>query len=729
MACALASVIVLWPESAYPQVKEKEIPLAPPRKDGPVNFDPSDVYFQGWLLSRDAEKLQADKHYSEALAKLQRARELFDDVATYHPMWKREMVGGRRIQTQEAIDTVAPLAIQEKEAEQREVAALEGGVIKGAPAKPLQGGPAAVPVPPVREIESLDTRRIAELEKRVQELQAELAAKPETTAPSNGSSREADRSRDIAKQRDMARADLKRALDEIAQLRQSFAAGPVREEMEKLTNRIGSLEREKAAVGQALSKSQAETLAAKADVAALQVERARLRQVESDLRRNLDLEREQMTKVTAAQQKQLSEYREQLRAATDRENKANQKIASLEETLRQVRQSFDELKLDRDNLLRERDQMSQLLQQDEGKRITALIDQNMGLGKKVREAEEKLARLNEENNANLDARLEVMRDLTIAKQNINELKREKFAQDQRMADLEKRLQSEDQNLAEGKGDPAEVQTLREMIQKQLRQQEFRRQSSQVLLDALKDTKDEKVRKAVEMYQDVQEEKLTPEELAFLGNHSVDGKFVSPFRRSQGEVDAAVAELERENQPLADVAKRAFLSQRFEASRELFSTLLERNPGDIAARCQMGVVQLRLGDFPAAAETFRKASELETSNPYAFRMLGLALYESGDLGEAIKMVEESVKLAPSNTDGRILLGKLYFEAGQEDLSEEQLKSAITYDDSSPIPHLNLAQLYAKQGKKEKGREHLNNAEERGAAPDLDLHKRLATTAPK
>lgn len=726
MACAAACAIAMWPQSAFPQTKEKEVPLAPPRKEGAaMNFDPADVFFQGWLLSRDAEKLQAEKRYSEALDKLQRARELFDNVATYFPMWKREMVGGRRIQTQESIDTVAPLAIKEKEAEQREVASLEGRVIKGAPPKPMPG-PAAAPVPPIRQVESLDTHRITELEAQVQKLQAELSAKPEPIAPSNGSSREADRSRDIAKQRDMAKADLKRAQDEIAALRAKFAAAPVQEEMQKLTDRIGSLEREKTAMGQALSKSQEDTRSAKSEIAALQAERARLMQAEADLKRNLETERKTMSEVVAGQQKQLREYQEQLRAANDREAKSNQKIAALEETLRQVRQSFDELKIDRDNLLRDRDRMAQLLEQDEGKRVTALIDQNVGLARDLRVAQESLERLNKDNNANQDSLIEATRDLAIAKQNINDLKREKFAQDQRLADLEKRLQNEDRSLAEGKGDPEEVKTLREIIQKQLRVQERRRETTQVLLDAAKEMakSDDTARKAVEMYESQVEEVLTPEQMDFVKNRPVTDSFVSPFRRSPGEVNAAVAELERENQPYADAAKRAFLNQRFEACRELFSTVLERNPGDIESRCKMGVVQLRLGDFAEAAETFRKASELDTTNPYAFRMLGLALYETGDLGEAIRVLEESVKLAPSNTDSRLLLGKIYFEAGQEDLSEEQFKSAIAYDDSTPYAHLNLAQLYAKQGKKEKGREFYKNALERGATSDLDLEQRLA-----
>ena len=155
-ACLLACACGIgWGPLAV-HAQEREIPLAPPRKsDAPANFDPADVYFQGWLLSRDAEKLQAEKRYAESLEKLQRARELFDSVATYFPMWKREMVGGRRAQTQETIDQVAPLALKEQDEEKRDLAQLEGGVMKGQSAKPLNGGIPAAPVQPSREIESL----------------------------------------------------------------------------------------------------------------------------------------------------------------------------------------------------------------------------------------------------------------------------------------------------------------------------------------------------------------------------------------------------------------------------------------------------------------------------------------------------------------------------------------------------------------------------------------------
>ena len=185
----------------------------------------------------------------------------------------------------------------------------------------------------------------------------------------------------------------------------------------------------------------------------------------------------------------------------------------------------------------------------------------------------------------------------------------------------------------------------------------------------------------------------------------------------------VAQLEQENLPYTDAAKRAYLNERFESSRELFELVLERNPGDTEARCRLGNVLMRLDNLPEASETFRRAAELSTTNPYAHRMLGYTLLEMGDPVQAIESLKKSVELAPSNANGRVMLGRAYFEAGQEAEAEEELKSAIEFDDTMHEAHFNLAYLYAQQGKKKQGLEYYRNAVIRGAAPDMELEKSL------
>lgn len=696
-----------------------------PAKGAPANFDPSDVYFQGWLLSRDAEKLQAEKRYAEATEKLIRARQLFESVSAYFPLWKPEMVKGRRTKTQELIDVVGPLAIEENKAKERSMAELEGGartgVIEGETPRPLDTGLPLAPVEPMRDLDTLETRRIAELESRVKELEADLS---QNRTPGS-SDRDASRARDLAKQRDLAQAEMKRAQDELARLRARFANEPMQEELRNLANQLQSKERERAAIGQALSQSQQETREARAQVEALNVERGRLAQKAADLERNLEQERKIQNEVIAGQQKQLRALQEELRSKNDDLAKANQKIAGLEGQLAEMKLSYDELREERDGLLRERDQMAALLKLNEGSQIDQLIDQNMGLAKQLREANEKVERLNKDHNATQDELLEAMRDLAIAKGNINGFKREKAAQDQRIAELERRLRTEAAGLAANGADAAEAEMLRAIIQKQLRIQERRRQTVEILVDAVGDKaeKDEKIKGALELFNGP-EMSLSPQELDLVKDRRVDDEFVNPFRNSPDEVNASVAQLEGSNRPFIEALSRAFVAGRFQSCRELSEMVLERNPGDAATMCRLGVIQLRLDDPVEAAKAFRNAAVVDSGNPYAHRMLGYTLMKTGDYGEALEAIKRSVELAPTHAETRIILGKLHFDLGDEESAEKELKSAIDFDDTLPEPHYNLAFLYAKQGKKKLGLEYYRNAIERGGEHDLDLEKRLA-----
>ncbi|MCW1912284.1 von Willebrand factor type A domain-containing protein [Luteolibacter sp. GHJ8] len=65
--------------------------------------DPADLYFQGWLQSKDSEKLKSEGRDSEARAKLADARRNFQRVQEEHPDWKKQMVGGRVVQTDEQL--------------------------------------------------------------------------------------------------------------------------------------------------------------------------------------------------------------------------------------------------------------------------------------------------------------------------------------------------------------------------------------------------------------------------------------------------------------------------------------------------------------------------------------------------------------------------------------------------------------------------------------------------
>lgn len=75
-----------------PAKEEKEEEAAPD--------NPADAYFQGWLLSRDAEKLREKGKAKEAQATLLKALMIFRAVQQQWPDWKKEMVRGRLLETE-----------------------------------------------------------------------------------------------------------------------------------------------------------------------------------------------------------------------------------------------------------------------------------------------------------------------------------------------------------------------------------------------------------------------------------------------------------------------------------------------------------------------------------------------------------------------------------------------------------------------------------------------------
>ena len=139
---------------------------AGPTPIAPARFDPSDVYFQGYLASRAAEQLEANGDFVGAAEKLKRARDLFYTVHRYYPTWKPEMVTGRSAQNSEAEVRLFPKAEEQRKKNRKAVAELEGGVkSSGTLVDPAEG--VLPPAPSILEVNPNETRRLAEAEAEV----------------------------------------------------------------------------------------------------------------------------------------------------------------------------------------------------------------------------------------------------------------------------------------------------------------------------------------------------------------------------------------------------------------------------------------------------------------------------------------------------------------------------------------------------------------------------------
>jgi tetratricopeptide (TPR) repeat protein len=689
-------------------------------------FDPSDVYFQGYLAARAAENFEAEGKHAEALGKYQEAQRMFDSVAKFFPEWKPEMVQGRAERNRESTAAVRQKAEEQQAENQRVVAELEGGQRVGGEWKP------AVPQPRpqgILEVDPMAVRKLKEAEDEIARLRGLLDA---ANAGETAAARNESRVRDLQRQRDDLQGRLRGVEAEAGALRARLAAAPVESQLTDLNRRIDDLEQERSAMGIALTQSRrshteamAKIATLEADMGLLREETVKLRQREADLTRNLERERNVANDVVAGLRRQMQELNDKLTAKDGDLARANTTIASLTRELQESRDAYSELRDERDNLLRERDQMAALLQLNEGGRIDDLIDQNVGLDRQLREAAERVDILSRDNNATKDELTDARRDLAIAKAQIQRMRQEHAEQHKRIDEIRRQLRDEEHAIAVNPSvDPAEANVLREIIHRHLRIQAHRRQSRDLLIDTVRERArdDENLARAIEVLEGSEIE-LTPDEQRIIADNQVDGEFISPFARDRKTVDGKMTGLNLELESFDRAATRAFTAGRYLPARELYEQMIELHPGHTPALCKLGVVQLRLEEPAAAADTFRRAAELEPSNAYAHRMLALALMTLGDLAAAREPANRSVEITPDDPVAQMMLGAVYFRLGETRDAEAHFKAAISADPMLSEPYFNLAVLHAREKRFDRAREHYNQALERGAVPDPALEKSL------
>lgn len=670
-------------------------------------FDPSDAYFQGWQSARKAEELENAGDFIGAMEKLQQASKLFLTVRKYYPNWKEEMVKTRAEKTEETVSRVRPKAEQQMLKNRTAVAELEGGVKKsGEFIDPAQG---VLPLTPgILEVNPLETKRLRDAEAEVERLRGEA---------SKG---------DLRRQNDFLNAQLNAAEAKVQSMRARLAAEPMQREKNALDARINSLEQEREAMAMALTQSRGTHTEALAKIATLQADLQVAQQKYADIDRDLKTERKVARDVVAAQRNQLDALQKELEKKNGEIAQAHERIAGLMNELKQSHEAFAQLKSERDTLVQERDQMSALLKLENGSRIEDLIEQNMSYAKNLREANEKVDRLNRETNVDKDALNTAKRDLGIAKEQIIAMQEERRSQEKRIADMQAKLRTEETALAAGKSDAssAEVEVLRDIIRRQLRVQERRRQARDVLVETAKQlgSKDEKLNEAVKLFDD-QEIALSPDEQKLIDGRKVDGEFFSPILKDRAAVNQATSAMDRDIAVFERTAEKSFLMGRLLPTRELYQMILDQNPGHIPSMCRLGVVYLKLNDLASASETFHRAVEMDNNNPFAFQMLGLTLMKLGDLPAAEQAAKRAVDLTPNSAKAQMIYATVCISAGRLNEAESHFKAAITADPIPSEPYYNLSVIYIRLNRMDEARESYEKALERGAVPDPALEDKL------
>ncbi|MGE9268526.1 MAG: tetratricopeptide repeat protein [Verrucomicrobiales bacterium] len=674
-----------------------------------AQLDPSDVYFQAWLLVRDAEKLQEQKAYVKAFEKFRKASLFFNHLAVNYPSWKSELVQGRQRTTQDALNEIRDDAIAEQKKREKN--------FEGLVEDPSMGPPVAVPRD--SPVPAEDEAGLAKLDQEIIQLKRQLTA--------------------AMNDRDANAARLRRTLTELEAQRRQAMNNSVKEEMEQLNRQIRALTRERDTLSTNLTQTAAQLRQARTELDSTRQELIASRQKEQELVKLMEEQRDVNFKVVKGQQAQLDALQKQMEEKDKLLSKADAHIRHLTEKLNASEALVGELRTERDGLLKERDQMSALLKINAADRVQELINQNVRLSRDLNEARERIKVLDEDTNATKDELIKAKRTLVVAKTRILRLQEENGAQKRRLGELSEKLKQANEDLLadgqrEGLGEmaKAEIQTLREIIKKQQRSLQIQEEARDLLLAQAEReaANDEDWKQAVAQMKGTVVPKLTAEEEDIVASAGDSIEMTNRFRPSEAERRAAGNRLQQDKATYNRLARRAFGSERLPVARSFFETIISEDPGDWEAMMNLGIVLLRQEDPASAAEQFRQAILIkgEQSLPYAHFQLGVCYYRTELLDDSAQELETALKLDPENAKAHVFLGNISGRQNQLDKAENHFKKALGIDATLSEPHLNLAILRLRQGRKQEALGHYRDALKRGAQPHPALEAKLQTSPP-
>lgn len=129
-----------------------------------------------------------------------------------------------------------------------------------------------------------------------------------------------------------------------------------------------------------------------------------------------------------------------------------------------------------------------------------------------------------------------------------------------------------------------------------------------------------------------------------------------------------------------------------AARAEFENALKLQDSFAAARYQLGIVLLASSDPAGAEAALMKVTQAEPGWASAHTALGAAYYGEGKFREAIDAYRKAIEIDASNPTALAGLGLARVGKGERD-GVKDIERAIKADPNSALPHLNLAIAYS------------------------------------
>jgi Flp pilus assembly protein TadD len=655
--------------------------------------DPSEIFLKAYLSAQQGEKLEHQDRFKTALAKYRFAGSLIEELRKSHAQWQPAVVEYRGRKISEAI-----LRLQERLTRQTQLNASASPLPNIAPAAPesdawSEPGPEALVPEPSRSVSDGAKTATKSLDNKVAQLQAAL---------------------------DKTRSDLDTARKE-----KEVVDTRLKETNSKLEQAQNELNQAKKSEGQA---------------------RDQLAQIQESVKgsqsseRNGDKEQEQLRAEVA-----------QLKGAVAA---ADQARVTAEKQRDDTQAKFAEASNHIIALERERDDaLSQLKSAKESeKRLESLVAEKNALQQKLAIAEEEVRKLSEGDPKTTEKLAEMERQMAQLQQQFTETQNRNYYLAARAAELDVELEHASTELQAAKLAGAnsedssqlarENELLRNIVVRE-RQEEARRDEARKLVLAELDrrkVKSELLNKEIEfLAQPVT--RLTTEELALFRQPVVSissekpGVFKMSFvfekkatpnvGKSKAISTATPNALPNELQDVAVAARKNVEQGKYRIAEKQYQTLLAKDPKNLDALSNLGVVYFRTGKIRSAESTLKKALAIAPNDDFVLTTLGIVHYHQSRFDDALKELRKAIELNPNSATAHNYLGITASQKGRQQEAEKEMLQAIAEDPNYADAHFNLAVILVttQPSSRELAREHYARATALGTQPSPSLERLL------
>ena len=373
-------------------------------------------------------------------------------------------------------------------------------------------------------------------------------------------------------------------------------------------------------------------------------------------------------------------------------------------------------------------------------RVMELLEANAQLSEKLKIAEAQINSSNLQTNINSESfrsQMEEIKQQLISaetqnakyEKTISELRAEIDTQKEKFLAMEMALQQTNatNTIAQAKSLQQENEILRNIIDRQLKEQARREAAKKIVLEELKQLKiQSKVLTAQIEILASPTLLLSENELALLKEPTTDkltdgGKISGPLNEELPESLTLAPPPAMET--LAKEAKALFNTKNYAKAEEKFQQILDRHPDNVYALSNLGVVYFQQGKYQKAEAVLTKAIKFEPQDGFSHSILGIVYYMTQRYDDAINTLSRAITLEPNDPQSRNYLGIACSQKGWVTVAEQELRKAIEMNPNYAEAHFNLAVIYATQKPpaKEMAQQHYQQAIKLGMNPDKNLEK--------